>query len=79
LAEQSVKWKISTMLLVLSLLIAAIFPKFPHSGVLGKNIFAILMLSYGGGMFGLYWARGESVLLNKPNRPEPPQLRKFRE
>jgi len=49
------------MFLAWSLLIAAIFPKFPHSDVLGKILVAIFMISYGGGMFGLYWARGESA------------------
>jgi hypothetical protein len=73
------KWKISTMFLALSLLIAAIFSKFPHSGVLGKILVAIFMISYGGGMFALYWARGKSAFLNKPDPPEPPQLWKFRE
>jgi len=49
------------MFLAWSLLIAAIFPKFPHSDVLDKILVAIFMISYGGGMFGLYWARGESA------------------
>jgi len=67
------------MLLALSLLSAAIFPKFPHAGVLGKIRFAIFMISYVGGMLGLYWARGERAFLNKPDPPEPRQLWKFRE
>jgi hypothetical protein len=73
------RWKISTMLLALSLLVAAIFPKFPHSGVLGKILFAVFMISYVGGMLGLHWARGESAFLSKPDPPEPRQLWKFRE
>jgi len=67
------------MLLALSLLIAAIVPRVPHSGVLGKILFAIFMISYVGGMLGLQWARSESAFLNKPERPEPSQLWKFRE
>jgi hypothetical protein len=73
------RWKISAMLLAVSLLIAAILPKVSHSGLLGKILFAIFMISYGAGMFGLYWARGESAFLNKPDRPEAPRLWKFRE
>jgi hypothetical protein len=73
------KWKISALVPGLSLLIAAISPKVPHSGVIGKITFAIFMLCYGGGMFGLYWVRGESAFLYKPDRPEPRQFGKFRE
>jgi hypothetical protein len=73
------RWKISTMLLALSLLVAAIFPKLPRSGVLGKILFAVFMISYVGGMLGLYWAHGESAVLSKPDPPEPCQLWKFRE
>jgi hypothetical protein len=44
-----------------------------------QNPVAIFIISYGGGMRGLYWARGESAFLNKPDPPEAPQLWKFRE
>jgi|HubBroStandDraft_2_1064218.scaffolds.fasta_scaffold513001_1 competence ComEA-like helix-hairpin-helix protein len=71
------------MLLVLSLLIAAILRNFPHQGVLGKIIFAIFLLSYGGGMFGLYWARRKCFFEQAgPSRAAPivevPRMRRAR-
>jgi hypothetical protein len=72
------KYKVSAALLSMSLLVGFILPKLPHSGILSKIIFAICMSCYVAGIFSLLWARSENVFLNKPDRPEPPQLWKFR-
>jgi hypothetical protein len=71
------RWKISTKLLALSLLIVAISSELPRSSALDKIPFAIFIISYGGGMMGLYLARGESAFLNKPDPSEAPQWWKF--
>ena len=72
------RWKASTLLLAVGLVAAFVYAKLPHSGVTGRVLFAIFIVSYAAGMVGLQWARSESAFLSKPDRPDPPQLWKFR-
>lgn len=73
------RYKASAALLAVGLLVGFILPTLSHSGMLWKIVFAISMGCYAAGMLGLQWARGENVFLSKPDRPEPPQVWKFRQ
>jgi hypothetical protein len=73
------RYRISSALLAVAILAAFISPKLPRSGIFSKILFAIFMGSYAAGMIGARWASAEHSFLSKPDRPEPPQLWKFRE
>ncbi len=72
------RWKISVLLIAISVILAFLMAGLRPTGLL-KNIFiGALMVLYGAGIFGLHWARREAYFLREPGPKEPPSLWKFR-